>query len=252
MKITLDQIQSNLAEKGWKVLSQEYKNLSADMEFECPEGHKVIMPYKKLRTKFECPVCKSNPFKNIESISVPKSKGNVTRILALDQATHISGWSLWDDDNLVKYGAFECKSRNAVERLSIIRMWLISLISNFKPDIVVLEDIQMQDFSAKSNKLYESKSNQIGVTTYKSLAELLGVLKVQLFDTNIEFKVIPSGTWRKGVGVKGIHRADRKRSAQNLVKQWFDINVTEDEADAICLGKYATKNCIQPKIIKWE
>lgn len=52
MKITLDQIRSNLAEKGWKVRSEEYINLSTDMEFECPEGHLVIAPYKKLEINF--------------------------------------------------------------------------------------------------------------------------------------------------------------------------------------------------------
>jgi hypothetical protein len=35
--------------------------------------------------------------------SAPKSKG--FRILAFDQASGISGWSVYDDDELIKYGA---------------------------------------------------------------------------------------------------------------------------------------------------
>ena len=63
---------------------------------------------------------------------------------------------------------------------------------------------------------------------------------------------MPSQVWRKGIGIKGRTRTDRKRSAQQFVKQEYDINVSEDEADAICLGRYGIKNCISPKVIKWE
>lgn len=250
MKITLDQIKADLSEKGWKVLSDEYVNLSTEMEFKCPEGHIVMAPYKKIRGKYECPICKSNPLKNIDNTSIPKTKE--TRLLALDQATQISGWSLWDGNKLIKYGIFHATSKDTIERLSQIHFWLLNLILNFQPDIVILEDIQMQDFSGKSKEEKISRYDTIGVTTFKSLAELLGVLQVTLKENKIDFKVISSQVWRKGIGIKGRSRADRKRSAQRLVKEWYDINVTEDEADAICIGKYGIDNCQPPTIIKWE
>lgn len=250
MKITLEQIKADLSEKGWKVLSNEYVNLSSEMEFKCPEGHIVLAPYKKIRGKYECPICKSNPLKNIDTSPIPKTKE--TRLLALDQATQISGWSLWDGDKLIKYGIFQATSKDTIERLSQIHFWLLNLILNFQPDVVILEDIQMQDFSGKAKEEKISKYDTIGVTTFKSLAELLGVLQVTLKESKIDFKVISSQIWRKGVGIKGRTRADRKRSAQHLVKEWYDINVTEDEADAICIGRYGIENCVPPKIIKWE
>lgn len=220
------------------------------MEFTCAEGHKVIAPYKKIRDKFECPICKNNPYKNIQAlIPPPAKKKGTTRLLALDQATQVSGWSLWDGDQLVKYGAFHAPSGKMISRLSQVHFWLLNLINNFQPDIVVLEDIQMQD---KVNDETGAHYGSMGVTTYKSLAELLGVLSVCLYENNVDFKIVSSQIWRKGVGVKGRSRADRKRSAQQLVKQWYDINVTEDEADAICLGKYGVENCAMPKMIKWE
>ena len=39
-------------------------------------------------------------------------------------------------------------------------------------------------------------------------------------------------------GVKGKSRPDKKRSMQRLVKEWFGLNPTEDECDAIGIGKY--------------
>lgn len=250
MKLTLDQIKADLDKVGWKVISQEYINLSTEMEFQCPEGHKVFLPYKKVRNKYECPTCKANPLKNIDSTPIPKTKE--TRLLALDQATQVTGWSLWDGEMLIKYGVFQVTSRDKIERLSQIHFWLLSLITNYQPDIVVLEDIQMQDFSGNKSDDGNSRYDTIGVTTFKSLAELLGVLQVALKENKIDFKVVPSQTWRKGVNIKGVKRADRKRSAQRLVKSLYDINVTEDEADAICIGKYWVTNKAIPKAIKWE
>lgn len=245
MKITLDQIQSNLQEKGWKVLSDKYVNLSEEMEFECPKGHKVLAPYKKIRDKFRCPICDADPIKKLDINPIKKT--NARRVLALDQATKISGWSLWDNDDLVKYGVFKTKSVDTVDRLIEVRQWLYNLLINYKPDIVLLEDIQLQ------NTVNGKKTDGVvGVTTYKALAELLGVLQVTLREQGINFKVVPSSVWRSDVGVKGWSRVDRKRSAQTLVRDWIQTNVTEDEADAICIGRYGAKNCKAVQMNKWE
>ena len=105
-KINLEQIQQELAPEGWKVLSEEYKNLEEELTFMCPEGHRVYAPWKKMRTRRECPVCKQNRFKEPEQKLVSKKPGE-KRILALDQATHISGWSIFSDGQLLTYGIFE-------------------------------------------------------------------------------------------------------------------------------------------------
>lgn len=90
-----------------------------------------------------------------------------------------------------------------------------------------------------------------GVTVYKALAELLGVLQVSLREQGVDFKVVSSSTWRSDVGIKGKTRTDKKRSAQVHVRDWFDINVTEDEADAICIGRYGTRNCKPVEMFQW-
>jgi hypothetical protein len=37
---------------------------------------------------------------------------------------------------------------------------------------------------------------------------------------------------------EGKGRENKKKQAQNKVKVWYGIDCTQDEADAICLGKY--------------
>ena len=73
-KITLDQIKEELAADGWLVLSSEYKNLDTEMIFECFEGHRVFAPWKKIRAKRECPICKKNSLVKIENEILPKPK----------------------------------------------------------------------------------------------------------------------------------------------------------------------------------
>jgi hypothetical protein len=57
-KIRLEDIENELNAEGWLVISTEYTNLDTEMTFECPKGHRVFMPWKKLRSKHECPTCK--------------------------------------------------------------------------------------------------------------------------------------------------------------------------------------------------
>jgi hypothetical protein len=61
------------------------------------------------------------------------------------------------------------------------------------------------------------------------------------FERGISFSIVPTNTWRAHCGVKGVQRIDKKRSMQLLVKQWFDISVSDDESDAIGIGKYAAE-----------
>ena len=82
-KIKIEDIQNEIAADGWKMYSTEYTNLDTEMVFECPEGHKVYAPWKKLRTRRECPICRKNTFVKIDNVVLPKPKG-AKRTLALD------------------------------------------------------------------------------------------------------------------------------------------------------------------------
>lgn len=239
-RITLESIAQELAKENWKILSTEYTNLSTEMCFECNEGHKVYTSWDKLRRKRECPVCKQNELKENKPVILKKKKDK-NRILALDQATHNTGWSVFDGEELIKYGVFRAEEgfENEAERLHDIRMWLFSMIENWKPDIVAIEGIQYQP--------------TMGVTTFQTLARLQGVLIELCFDMKVTCKVCHISTWRAHCGVKGKQRNDKKRSMQLLVKKWFDISVTDDESDAIGIGKYAADAFKkQTEIVNWE
>ena len=73
-RIRIEDIRAELEPYGWKVISDEYVNLDTEMIFECDEGHKVYAPWKKIRQKRECTLCKQNVYKIQEAKIKPKKK----------------------------------------------------------------------------------------------------------------------------------------------------------------------------------
>ena len=112
------------------------------------------------------------------------------------------------------------------------------MINNWNPEFIGLEGIQYQQ--------------NMGVTTFETLARLQGILMNTLHELNIPYIICPTNTWRSYCKVKGRTRQDKKRSMQLLTKKWFDITVSDDEADAIGIGKYVAEIANKQKVVNWE
>lgn len=117
-------------------------------------------------------------------------------------------------------------------RISEIKSWLDHQIQTIRPDEVILEDIQLQKFG----------QGEEAVLTYKKLAHLQGVLKNYLYENGIIYKIVSPATWRALSQIKGKTRTERKRSAQIKVDEFYGIKVTQDEADAILICKWAVND----------
>lgn len=237
-RIKLDEIKSSLSSDGWTLISETYKNLDSNLEFKCDKGHTVIAPWKKIRDNRICPTCmrerlKTKDFRNT------KKKSNEYRLLAIDQATHTSGYAVFSNKNLIDYGSFIANGNDDIERSIEVKQWMISLIDQYEIDFIGLEGIQYQ--------------KEAGVTTFETLARLQGILAAACVEEKKQYKIAATNTWRNYCGVEGRSRVDRKRSMQRLVKQWFGINASDDECDAIGIGKYFCDIQVpKVEIIDWE
>lgn len=241
-KIKIEDIKTAAEQHGWTLLSTKYKNLDTELTFECNEGHRIFAPYKKIRNKWECPVCKENKYFNFSEEIKPKKKG-IRRTLALDQATHLTGYAIFDDQELIYAGVFQTTKEDEIDRDLEIERWLIQMINNWNPDMIGLEDIQLQQINGKT----------IGVTTYRTLARLQGILLAACTKQNMNWVCCPPATWRAHCGVKGRTRSDKKRSMQKLIKDWFDITVSDDVADAIGIGKWVSEKVNKEVVLtNWE
>ena len=153
------------------------------------------------------------------------------RILALDQASRVSGWAIFEDDNLEQYGKIDVsKYFELGERLHQIRQEVEHLIDDEHIDAVVLEDIYM-DGQRINN-----------VQTFKALAEVFGVLYELCIDMEKPVEAVLAGTWKSTLGIKGKTRPEQKRNAQEWVVQNYGVRPTQDECDAICIGAHKTRS----------
>lgn len=107
------------------------------------------------------------------------------------------------------------------------------MIQNWQPDQVVIEDIQLQKFKSVNGTEGDA------VLTFKKLAHLQGALKNYFYEIGIPYKVVSVSTWRAYSDIKGTSRTDKKKNAQIKVKRFYDVSVTQDEADAILIARWA-------------
>lgn len=153
-----------------------------------------------------------------------------TFLLALDQASNTTGFAVYKGKKLIAHGHKSFSDNDYIKKIEKQRQWVDSLISAVDGDIeVVIEDIQLQ--------------HNIGdnVLTFKKLAQLQGMLLSLFEERNIEYHIAIPNVWRKACGLPvgpSVKRPQQKAAAQAYVKKEFGLDATEDEADAICIGKY--------------
>lgn len=148
------------------------------------------------------------------------------KLLALDQASRTSGFAVFEDGKLIKYGKFTFGDSDFGIRLMKIRNKVKSLIDEFEIDKVVFEDIQLQD----------------NVDTFKKLAEVFGVIFELVTELDIPHEAILASSWKSTLKIKGAKRPEQKKNAQLWVVNNYNIKPTQDECDAICIGVHALKN----------
>ena len=159
---------------------------------------------------------------------------NMGKILALDQSSRITGWSIFDEGELVQFGKFnaELAGTSIADRLHYIRNKVRKLIEENNITAVVLEDIQMQGNVVNN------------VQTFKTLAEVFGVISELLVEMKIPQSAVLASSWKHTLGIKGANRAAQKKNAQTYVNEVYAIKATQDECDAICIGTHYVKNNI--------
>ena len=230
MPINVYSVANHLNSEGWVLISDTYKNLNTELEMKCPNGHVQMRTYADWRKHPVCDRCFGGNGKKVKQNIVPVKKIDVERVLALDAATNITGYAVFDNGELVSYGTYKTNSEHeAEERINELKKWLETAIRTWEPDFIGMENIQLQSFG----------HGQYQVEMYRVLANLQGVLIDTMFEAGVPHELAYSTTWRKYCNIgdeKG--RENKKKLAQEKVRLWYEKDCTQDEADAICMGKY--------------
>mgnify|MGYP000459412382 CR=1 FL=1 len=160
------------------------------------------------------------------------------KILAIDQASKISGWSVFENGELIEYGKVTFNDDDFILRVSKLRSWLNEFIDDNSIEKVILEDIQLQ-IDKESQQVVYGEGNIVNVQTFKKLAGLQAVLHELCVEKGIPVEIYHSSAWKSTCGIVGSHRQEQKRSAQLYIQNKYNVKVIQDIADAICLGEHA-------------
>ena len=153
------------------------------------------------------------------------------RLLALDQASRVTGYAIFIDGKLETYGKIVTEQTEVGERLFTIREKISKLIADYGIDKIAFEDIQLQ-------KTVNGQEVINNVQTFKVLAEVFGVVYELAVSLELPYSVVLASTWKSTLQIKGKQRDEQKRNAQAFAQTTYGIKCTQDEADAICIGTH--------------
>ena len=107
----------------------------------------------------------------------------MSKLLALDQASIITGWSVFNNEQLIDYGLIKLNKDECLgKRLVEFRRNIKELIDKYNIDEIAFEDIQMQT-SIGNN-----------VQTFKVLASIYGIVLELAEELNIKYNIVSSNT----------------------------------------------------------
>lgn len=224
-KLSNEKIQEELKVKGYELISADgYQNLSSRIIIKCPKGHLIETCLSDFRKpSFTCPVCDKD-INFINPTAVPPKQG--FRVIAFDQATENFGLSIFENEKLIFYKLYVFSGDLKTRMVKIKRFIENIVISEWKPDYIVFEDIQMQ---------------QGGYLTFKVLAGLLGLIEAICGDKEVPYEVVSPNVWRKYAGTCGKTRQEEKKLSIAVVKEKYGVTVNDDVAEAILIGRYGAK-----------
>ena len=147
-----------------------------------------------------------------------------TTLLSLDTSTTSTGWAIFKDGEYQESGVIDDfkKVKNGHERLKLMTKELLDSIGQLKPDIIVIE----KDVVFGNMKVIDMLMKIIGA-----------VYGFCLFNGITYYEFAPS-EWRKYVKLQafGRKRDEFKKASIKYIKDNLNMDVNDDEADAICIG----------------
>lgn len=155
------------------------------------------------------------------------------KTLSWDQSTTRSGYCCFIDGKYDHSGLVDRhKNKDLQSRFKEMYEGIHEVIEQEKPDIVVVEDTQMQGGNA---------------ATFKTLCQLQGSIIGMCYAMGIKINVITPSQWRAALHFKqgkGIKREELKTQSIAFAKKEFGIDRYEDEMEACCInaGFHQMKN----------
>lgn len=145
-------------------------------------------------------------------------------VLALDLSTKQSGYALGMDGKLEKHGFFSASDKNPIKRIIKMRDQIIKLLKIYNIKKIIMEQVRP-----------EYNSHTMKILMWLQAATVIAAYEI---DPQIQCEFIGASSWRAQLKIKqgrGIKRNQLKPQDIQYVKNKYNIQVNDDEADAICI-----------------
>ena len=161
---------------------------------------------------------------------VKKELRIVARILSFDQATRVSGYCCFEIGRYVESGMVDLsKSKlDTPERSFEMAKELWKIIKKYQPDYLIIEETQ----------------NQNNVKTVQVLSRLQGMIIGYAEAHKVKTYILQPSKWRKALSYtqgSKVKREELKQQSIDYVKNNLGLILSEDVAEATCLGIAAHK-----------
>lgn len=152
------------------------------------------------------------------------------KVLAFDQSTRVTGWSLFIDEKYVDSGVIDLgKNKNTEDRSKQMGLAICKVITDSKPDTVIIEEVAMQS----------------NAQTLKLLARIQGVAIGFCAAHDVPLHILEPSKWRSVLSYtqgRAVKREELKQQSFDYIKENFGFdNFSEDRCEAICINAAAHK-----------
>lgn len=152
-----------------------------------------------------------------------------TRLTTLDGSTKKTSITLFINGEYRNHTLLDySKEKNTEIRFESMSKGVWNFLNIYRPNILYIEETYMG----------------VNAQTTKILTRLQGVVYAWCMTHECEFNVITPSSWRKELNMsqsKKIKRDELKKQAIQYVLENYEMLVTDDEADSICIGDAVIK-----------
>jgi Holliday junction resolvasome RuvABC endonuclease subunit len=163
---------------------------------------------------------------------------NETTLLSLDTSSTKTGWAIFKNGIYKESGVLDWSHvKETEDRLLLMYIDIIQHIDKYEPDILVIE----KDVVGSGKKQNMSTINTLvkligGVWAYCIQLNIDTPMNFQTGEFIIFYKEYTPSEWRNLVGITARKREDCKTASIKRIKDVYNLNVDDNEADAINIG----------------
>ena len=146
-------------------------------------------------------------------------------IAGIDASTNKTGIAIFSDGNYFEHTLIDLhKIKDSTERIHKMMTAICEYLDEFVVDKIIMEESMMTN----------------NISTVKMLSNIAGAVMYYAASHGIEFEFALPTHWRKKIGLSQSNKIKRdvlKAEAILAVKQEYDMELTDDECEAILIAR---------------